>query len=83
MHALAEVETAGYSNVGIGIDECSGVRMIFERGEAGNLRIMKTKKRSSSIFNPFFCPDLGEDQKKVFHSDSARFSAQVPRGEGP
>ena len=55
----------------------SGVRRIFERGWGGNLRRMKTKKRSSIRFSPFFCPDLDEDQKKGLHPDLVGFSAQI------
>ena len=44
----------------------SGVRRIFEReGWAENWRIMKTKRKISPLrISPFFCPKLGEDQKK-------------------
>ena len=71
-------------------DLCSsGVRRIFEKGGQARsqkfekidkikMRKMKTKKRFSLRFSPFFCPDLGEDQKeKGLHSDSVRFSAQI------
>ena len=47
------------------------------------MKIMKTKKKKSSLrFSPFFCLDLGEDQKKEngHHLDSVRFSAQIPKG---
>ena len=52
----------------------SSVRRLFERGggEAGNSRIMKTKRKRSSLkISPFFYPDLGEHQKK---RSSPRFS---------
>ena len=44
----------------------SSVRRMFERGEgAGNLKIMKTKRKISPLrISPFSCPKLGEDQKK-------------------
>ena len=41
----------------------TSVRRIFERERPGNLRIMKTKKKSLR-FSMFFCPNLDEDQKK-------------------
>ena len=56
----------------------------FSKG-GKNLGILKTKIRFSLRFSPFFCPDLGEDQKKKgLHRDSARFSAQIycPNSKG-
>ena len=47
------------------------------------MKIMKTKKRSSLRFSPFFCSDLGEDPpKKGLHSNSVCIAAQSPRGGG-
>ena len=47
---------------------------------------MKIKKRFLLRFSPFFCPDLGEDQKrgKGLHQDSVRFYAQIfyPNSKG-
>ena len=43
----------------------SSVRRIFERGGAGNLKIMKTQKKNSPLrISPFFCPKLREDQRQ-------------------
>ena len=43
-----------------------GVRRIFERGEGGRkFENNEDKKKGSSLrFSQFFCPGLGEDQKK-------------------
>ena len=59
----------------------------FGKGDKNLMRGIKTKKRSSLKFSSFFCPDLGEDQKKNgLHSDSVsflpRFSTQIPKGGG-
>ena len=65
----------------------TSVRRIFERG-AGNLRIMKIKRKISPLrISPFSCPKLGEDQKnKVFSQILSVFvlklSAQVAKGGG-
>ena len=49
-------------------------------GGAGNMRIMKTKKKRSLKFSLFFFPDLDEDQKKeVFTQVLPRFSARIPK----
>ena len=43
----------------------TGVYRIFKGGVPGNLRIMKTKRKISSLrISPFSCPKLGEDRKK-------------------
>ena len=68
----------------------TSVRRIFERGP-GNLKIMKTKRKiSPPIISPFFCPKLGEDQKKGLHPDSVRcplvysnFLPKLQRGAMP
>ena len=56
----------------------SSVRRIFERGGPENLRIMKTKRKISSLgSSPFSCPKFGEEQKKKgLHSNLVRFLAQ-------
>ena len=56
----------------------TSVRRIFERGVgAGNLRIMKTKRKISPLrISPFSFPKLVEDQKKGLHSDLVRALAQ-------
>ena len=51
-------------------------------GGPGNLRIMKTKRKISPLrISPFFCPKLGEDQKKKkkkgLQSDFVRYCAQT------
>ena len=63
---------------------CSLAYAGFSKGKGrgtGNLRIRKTKmKRSFLRFSPFFCPDLGENQKKEkkgLHAEFARFFNQV------
>ena len=55
----------------------SGVRRIFKRGE-GNLWIMHTKRKISPLrISSFFCPKLGEYQKKKgLHSDLVWFLAE-------
>ena len=41
---------------------------------------MKTEQKSFLLkCSPFFCPDLGDDQKKDLHSELARFSVQIPK----
>ena len=60
----------------------------FSKGRvAGNLRIMKTKKRSPLRISPFFCPKLGEDQKKrcsikFFPFLCSNFLPQLQKGGG-
>ena len=49
----------------------------FRKGWPGNLRIMKTKRKIyPPRISPFFCPKLGEDQKKGLRSDLVWFLAQ-------
>ena len=58
----------------------------FSKGWAGNLKIMKTKRKISPLrISPFSCPKLGEDPpKKGLHPDSVRLCAQtfcpIPKG---
>ena len=63
----------------------------FERKEnacnENSARQFAYKSRQSSLrFSPFLCPDLGEDQKKVFIQIQPvflpRFSAQIEKGGG-
>ena len=56
----------------------TSVRRIFEKGGGRKFENKEDqKKRSSLRLSPFFCPDLGEDQKKGLHPDSARFFIQI------
>ena len=59
-------------------DRATSKRRIFEKGGVGNLRIIQTKRKRSSLgISPFSCPKLGEDQKKKdLHSDLVRFLAK-------
>ena len=60
----------------------------FSKGGAGNLRIMKTKRKISPLrISLFFCPKLGEDQKKkkkafsqILSVTVLKLSAQVTMG---
>ena len=60
----------------------------FLKGEgARKFENNEDKKRSSLRFSPFFCPNLGENQKKKkkwSSPDSARFSTQIfcPNSKG-